>query len=1015
MSDQEDSPDLTPRERESMSNIPAKKGPVGDPRLNLPFYAGVKFQVNKGSETSDKQRTKKPDEKNDDPESPTPKKSKASSFALQNPEVNYPTADNNVLAKTTFASNFSDENSRTTNDMDRRKEDQEGQKSGLDGARKTGLKKSKPGSSNYKGPKNANLEPLGSNVVSFLKPTNPKPTSVTDPSAMLNPYDSCFFTHYKYKLLSGKSIIWFLSSSTSTATTASTTTSTNIPTCIANLLFKDDVSDGYEYPALMDTVKATINKHKGSHYLTEKNRKEIFEATDKVFRYNEEIYHRALKYRHDLENCVKDYRKIRSQFESSQETLLKITEDFKVYIADAGPKLANYENLLRRNDELEKKTKNLEKTFGIQQNLMNVHMKKFEDFRRTTEKRETEFNRLKADVQKKDEELEDRKIRIMDLEEHVESLQEKLKLEKERRMIKSQEKKATIKKMRTEIENYRSFMIKMNEKYREASISQMQLMAKLKRRSYRIKQLKEQIKTTKAGPVEKGNSPILNSMSVQNREKSNTPEVFPPKLDEYDSPGFLTIEFVAVGLLNAPDPVYHPPSKSRRVLVRLIKAANDKLEEEVLRRVIKLVENGEEDQTMEELASGEVIDFNRDISETINRALSSRINNEEKDSDRPVENEELGRMFLDRNWEEAENVVDHVKSEIEESEFVTEEMNSFRGTNTEPHFGPLDQQDDRGVEELLTPQTEELESANSRVSDGDYYFRLLLNAFENRDNSLEPEEANREASDAAIKSIDEMRKSCGRKRSIIHQIPCCNYDIAPEILKACEHVGFDVEKVLCHLPPQIVFTLRPGYVICEGGLNPMDRKTVAIWSGDAMSDFSYEPTILGARIINFPPQITYTSNGYGNIPFGKVIVDVEYEHYSEVAYLSDEMMSKYQVYLFVDELNFEKLNNGLSEVRFTGASYNRNCNPITLMTISAFHKTRFGSFREIPNENPRPPLTVRLQSQESGCSSTSVADVNEDFPKTDYGNSKQYVPMTVLKDLLTASQLRIIERLGYHT
>ena len=58
----------------------------------------------------------------------------------------------------------------------------------------------------------------------------------------------------------------------------------------------------------------------------------------------------------------------------------------------------------------------------------------------------------------------------------------------------------------------------------------------------------------------------------------------------------------------------------------------------------------------------------------------------------------------------------------------------------------------------------------------------------------------------------------------------------------------------------------------------MDRKTVAIYSGDVMSDFLYDPSILASRVINYPPQITYTSDGYGNIPFGKVIVDIEYEH-----------------------------------------------------------------------------------------------------------------------------------------
>lgn len=133
------------------------------------------------------------------------------------------------------------------------------------------------------------------------------------------------------------------------------------------------------------------------------------------------------------------------------------------------------------------------------------------------------------------------------------------------------------------------------------------------------------------------------------------------------------------------------------------------------------------------------------------------------------------------------------------------------------------------------------------------------------------------------------------------------------------------------------------------------------------------------------------------------------------------MMSKYQIYLFISDAAF-------SEVRFTSASYNRDCNSTILMTVSAFHKTRFGSFREIPDENPRPPPSARLrkyfqslhlynysESREPDYSSTSVADVNEEFPQMNFENSSQYVPMSILKDLLTSSQLRIIERLGYRT
>lgn len=213
--------------------------------------------------------------------------------------------------------------------------------------------------------------------------------------------------------------------------------------------------------------------------------------------------------------------------------------------------------------------KNLEKSFRVQQNLLSVHMKKAEEFRRCVEKKESDFNQLKAELQKREREigklkdeirerkreeeeksgqiqeqlkaqLENKNFQIKDLKERVENLKEALMVEKEKTIVKNQEGKNKIKKMKTEIEDFRSILIMVNEKYREASNSQMKLTMKLRRRVYRIRQLKKQLESVKTGASVSENPSISDSTSLRSERQPNSSRISPQEVNGCNSPEVVT-------------------------------------------------------------------------------------------------------------------------------------------------------------------------------------------------------------------------------------------------------------------------------------------------------------------------------------------------------------------------------------------------------------------------------------------------------------------------------------------
>uniref|UniRef100_A0AC34RML2 Uncharacterized protein n=1 Tax=Panagrolaimus sp. JU765 TaxID=591449 RepID=A0AC34RML2_9BILA len=255
------------------------------------------------------------------------------------------------------------------------------------------------------------------------------------------------------------------------------------------------------------------------------------------------------------------------------------------------------------------------------------------------------------------------------------------------------------------------------------------------------------------------------------------------------------------------------------------------------------------------------------------------------------------------------------------------------------------------------------------------------------------------------------------KTGFVHPFPCFSTESSPELLQACDYAGIKL-TTLRALVPEGVYTIRPGAVLIE--VVPSHR-TIIIWFGDVHSDITYDYCMFSSQFPADPPAISTGVRTGVSYPPGNVINDIKLLADNKMSFLSDELMGHYQIFMVTRHEPIKSSRGCYTGPRLI-ATYNPFDPPRTLeMNVVDFHQTRFGALRSTAYDTPQRPNSDSDDEVASVQEFKDVSDPETSSPRSisPTRNDSQpnqavaIIPISVISDLLTKSQKRLLERLGY--